>query len=162
MRRFFENRQMGRGAMIVAIVALCVGLGGGAFAAKLKLSKNAVKTKNIKNNAVTERKIADGAISGAKLNAGAVASKVSIISKHPGQTLNVNAGESNAGTVTCPAGYIAIAGQADWVSPTNVLEEMQMISTHRDDTNPAVWHIRMGSNNGDQVWRLFATCIKVD
>jgi hypothetical protein len=53
--------------MVVAIVALLVGLGGGAYAAKLKLGKNAVKTKNIKNKAVTEAKIGDGAVTDSKL-----------------------------------------------------------------------------------------------
>jgi hypothetical protein len=59
-------------AMIVAIIALIVGLGGGAYAAKIKLGKNAVKTKNIKNEAVTEAKIANGAVSSGKLGGSAV------------------------------------------------------------------------------------------
>ena len=55
-------------AMIVAIIALCLAIGGTAVAGgKLKLGKNAVKTKNIKNGAVTEAKIANGAISSGKL-----------------------------------------------------------------------------------------------
>lgn len=60
-------------AMIVALVALMVGLGGGAYAAKVKLGKNAVKTKNIKNGAVTEKKIAPAdrgkAVAWAEVNA---------------------------------------------------------------------------------------------
>jgi hypothetical protein len=54
-------------AMVVAIIALIVGLGSGAYAAKIKLGKNVVKTKNIKNEAVTEAKIAKGAVSEAKI-----------------------------------------------------------------------------------------------
>lgn len=46
-------------AMVVALIALLVGLGGGAYAAKkIKLGKNTVKTKNIKNEAVTDQKLA--------------------------------------------------------------------------------------------------------
>ena len=46
-------------AVVIAIVALLVGLGGGAYAAKkIKLGKGTVKTKNIKDGAVTEQKIA--------------------------------------------------------------------------------------------------------
>jgi hypothetical protein len=45
-------------AMIVAVLALFVALGGSAYA----LKKNSVKTKNIKNNAVKTKKIADGAV----------------------------------------------------------------------------------------------------
>jgi hypothetical protein len=70
-------------AMIVALLALCLAVGGTAFAA-VKLGKNAVKTKNIKNgavteakiagNAVTEAKIANGAVTGSKIASGAVGS----------------------------------------------------------------------------------------
>lgn len=44
-------------AMIVALIALFVALGGASYAA-VKLKKNAVKTKNIANKAVTEKKLA--------------------------------------------------------------------------------------------------------
>jgi hypothetical protein len=54
------NRSMPRAAMLVAICALVVAVGGGAYAA-VKLKKNAVKTKNIKNGAVTSPKIAASA-----------------------------------------------------------------------------------------------------
>jgi hypothetical protein len=56
-------------AMVVAIIALIVGLGSGAYAAKIKLGKNVVKTKNIKNEAVTEAKIAKGAVTESRLAA---------------------------------------------------------------------------------------------
>jgi hypothetical protein len=58
--------------MIVAIIALFVGLGSGAYAAKIKLGKNVVKTKNIKNEAVTEAKIAKGAVTDSRIANGAV------------------------------------------------------------------------------------------
>jgi hypothetical protein len=58
-------------AMVVAVLALCVALGGTSFAA-VKLGKNAVKTKNIKNNAVTSGKIANGAVTEGKIAANAV------------------------------------------------------------------------------------------
>jgi hypothetical protein len=54
-------------AMIVAIIALIVALGGTAYAAKKigskQLKKNAVTTKKIKNGAVTAPKLANGVIS---------------------------------------------------------------------------------------------------
>ena len=65
MRKLFARRPSP--AMIVALVALCLGAGGTAIAAKVKLGKNVVKTKNIKNGAVTEKKIGNGAVSAAKL-----------------------------------------------------------------------------------------------
>jgi hypothetical protein len=58
-------------AMIVALLALCLAVGGTAFAA-VKLGKNAVKTKNIKNGAVTEAKIAGNAVTEGKIAGGAV------------------------------------------------------------------------------------------
>ncbi len=63
-------------AMIVAIVALIVAMGGSAYAAHKigshQLRKNAVTTKKIKDDAVTGSKIANGAITGGKLASGAV------------------------------------------------------------------------------------------
>jgi hypothetical protein len=161
MRKFFENRQMGRGAMIVAIVALCVGLGGGAYAATLTLKNKSVTTKKLKNGAVTTKKLKTGAVTGEKLAAGAVAGKVSII-KQPGETVNPTAGNSVAGTITCPAGYQAIAGQAALVNPLNTDSNMGIISSRRDDSNPALWLIRVGTDEGNQSWQLSATCIKFD
>jgi hypothetical protein len=58
-------------AMLVAFLALFVGMSGVGYAA-LKLKPNSVKTKNIKNGAVTETKIADGAATGTKIADGAV------------------------------------------------------------------------------------------
>jgi hypothetical protein len=53
-------------AMVVALLALCLAVGGTAIAAT-KLGKNAVKTKNIKNGAVKESKIAGNAVTESKL-----------------------------------------------------------------------------------------------
>src|ERR1700704_515580 len=58
-------------AMVVAILALCLAVGGTAFAA-VKLGKSAVKTKNIKDGAVTESKIAANAVTESKIANGAV------------------------------------------------------------------------------------------
>jgi hypothetical protein len=60
-------------AMLVACLALFIALGSGAYAVKLKLKPNSVKTKNIRTGAVTERKIAAGAVSTAKFAATAKA-----------------------------------------------------------------------------------------
>lgn len=61
-------------AMVVALLALSLAVGGSAVAAgKLKLGKNAVKTKNLKNGAVTEAKIGNGAVTAGKLGGSAKA-----------------------------------------------------------------------------------------
>ena len=48
-------------AMVVALLALFVALGGGAYAA-LKLPKNSVGSKQIKANAVNSSKVKDGSL----------------------------------------------------------------------------------------------------
>jgi len=58
-------------ALVISVIALFVALGTGAYAG-IKLGKNAVKTKSIKNGAVTEPKIAGGAVTSGKLANGAV------------------------------------------------------------------------------------------
>jgi len=55
-------------ALVIALVALFVALGGSAYA----LSRNSVKSKNIKNGAVTTKKIKNKAVTAGKLAPGAV------------------------------------------------------------------------------------------
>ena len=59
-------------AMVVACLALFVGLGSGAYAAKVKLKANQVKAKNIARGAVTGSKIGSGAVSMGKIANSAV------------------------------------------------------------------------------------------
>src|ERR1700742_2683163 len=68
-----RNPRLGRPspAMVVAIIALCVALGGGAYAAT-KIPKKSVGTKQLKGSAVTEGKLADNAVTAKKIAAGAV------------------------------------------------------------------------------------------
>jgi hypothetical protein len=54
-------------ANVIATIALFLALGGGAYAAKVKLGKNAVKTKSIKNLAVTEAKLGNNAVTEKKV-----------------------------------------------------------------------------------------------
>ena len=56
MRRFV-TRYVPSPAMVVACAALAVALGGTGYAA-LKLPRNSVGTKQLKNSAVTNRKLA--------------------------------------------------------------------------------------------------------
>jgi hypothetical protein len=61
-------------ALVISVIALFVALGSGAYAVKVKLGKNVVKTKSIKNGAVTEPKLASGSVTSGKLANGAVTS----------------------------------------------------------------------------------------
>jgi hypothetical protein len=121
------NRAMPSAAMAVALLALGIAIGGGAYAAATKLKKNSVKTKTIKNKAVTEAKLADGAVSAAKIKDGAVgAAKITDGA--------VSAAKISGGAVTsaklgaCPTGTILFAGGCfettaravtDWYTASN-------------------------------------------
>ena len=55
-------------ALVIALIALFVALGGTSFAAINALPKNSVGTKQLKKNAVTGVKIKNGAVTAAKIN----------------------------------------------------------------------------------------------
>jgi hypothetical protein len=59
-------------AMVVAFIALLLGLGGGAYAQQL--SNNSVGSKQLKNNAVTTKKIQNGAVNSNKVKNGSLVS----------------------------------------------------------------------------------------
>lgn len=54
-------------ANVMATIAVFIALGGASYAA-LKLPKNSVGTKQIKDNAITAAKIRNGAVGGSKIN----------------------------------------------------------------------------------------------
>lgn len=90
-------------ATVIACIALFVALSGAAMAAKVTLSKNAVKTKNIANGAVTTPKLRNGAVTGAKLRNGAVTgAKIANGTIGSGQLANgsVRSGQLGGGVVT--------------------------------------------------------------
>jgi hypothetical protein len=87
-------------SMAVALLALFLAIGGaGALAAKSKLGKNAVKTKNITNKAVTGPKIADGAVGPAKLAPGTILTTATVHSDRDGNLLPAG---SSPGTGVAP------------------------------------------------------------
>jgi Collagen triple helix repeat (20 copies) len=59
-------------AMVVAFIALLLGLGGGAYAQRM--ANNSVGTKQLKNNAVTTKKIQNGAVNSNKVRNGSLMS----------------------------------------------------------------------------------------
>jgi hypothetical protein len=60
-------------AMVVAVIALILSLGGAAYAG-VKIGKGAVGAKQLKGNAVTTDKIQNGAVTAAKVQDGAIGS----------------------------------------------------------------------------------------
>ena len=59
-------------AMVVAFIALLLGLGGGAYAQRM--ANNSVGTRQLKNNAVTTQKIRNGAVTSSKVRNGSLMS----------------------------------------------------------------------------------------
>jgi hypothetical protein len=55
-------------ALVIALIALFVALGGSSYAAINSLPKNSVGSKQLKNNAVTGSKIKNGAVTAGKIN----------------------------------------------------------------------------------------------
>jgi hypothetical protein len=106
--------------MIIAIVALIVGLGGTAIAAKnhkrIKLPKNSVGSRQLKRKAATAPKIANNAVNGRKVANGSLTGAdidLAQLGTVPSATDAAHAG--NADTVsghpaTCPSGTTLIRG----------------------------------------------------
>jgi hypothetical protein len=84
-------------ALIISLVALFIALGGTGYAA-LKLPRNSVGTKQLKNNAVTGAKVKNGSITGKDL-------KLSAIGTVPAATNSTNA--TNAANANALQGHPA-------------------------------------------------------
>ncbi len=69
------NRRLPSAAIVISLLAFGIAIGGGAYAAGVKLKAGSVKTKTIKNNAVKTAKIANNAVTEAKIKDGSVTSK---------------------------------------------------------------------------------------
>jgi hypothetical protein len=67
--RLSPSRATGPVALVVALLALVVALGGTSYAA-VTLAKNSVGTKQLKNNAVVSAKVKDGSLTAADFAAG--------------------------------------------------------------------------------------------
>jgi hypothetical protein len=113
-----SRKRLGRPspAMIVAVIALIAALTGSAVAAKQKLDKNSVGSRQIKRKAVTTGKIANNAVNGQKVANSSLTGEDINLSKLgtvPAATEAAHAG--NADTVTghpasCPSGTTLIRG----------------------------------------------------
>lgn len=123
-------------AMIVAIIALIVALGGTGFAAGFKIGKNSVGSRQLRPRSVTGSKIANNAVNGTKVANNSVTGddvdlgKLGIV---PSASSSAQAGNANtvAGhAAACPGGTTLIRGVCfDSVS------------------NPAVGSVQEAANN---------------
>lgn len=113
------SRKIGRPspAMVVAVIALIVALGGTAVAAHtLKLPKNSVGTRQLKRKAVTTGKLANNAVNGAKVANGSLTGadiNLGALGKVPSAGTADSAGNSNTvggHAAACPGGTTLIRG----------------------------------------------------
>lgn len=105
-------------AMIVAVIALIVALGGTAIAAKsvIKLPKNSVGSRQLKKKSVTTGKLANNAVNGAKVANGSLTGQdinLGALGKVPSAVQADSAGNSNTvggHSASCPGGTILLRG----------------------------------------------------
>jgi hypothetical protein len=98
-------------ANVMATIAVFIALGGASYAA-VKVPKNSVGTKQIKNGAITGAKIKSGAVTGAKIAAGGIT----------GADINL----STLGPVPS-AGHAATADQASSAARANVAGSVETL-----------------------------------
>ena len=114
-------------AVVVAVIALIVALGGTALAAGL--GKNSVGTKQLKAKAVTGPKIANNAVNGSKVANGSLTGSdinLSQLGTVPSASSSTEAGNANtvAGhAAACPGGTVLIRGVCFDSSPSSQLIE---------------------------------------
>jgi hypothetical protein len=103
-------------AMVIAIVALIVGLGGTAVAGKLKLEKNSVGSRQIKRKAVTAPKVANNAVNGRKVANSSLTggdidlSQLGTVPSATEATHAANADAVSGHPAACPSGTTLIRG----------------------------------------------------
>ena len=150
MRNFFNPAQMSRGSMVVAILALCVAMAGGAYAAN-NIGKGAVEAKNIANGAVSAKKIQKGAIA-----------KRVVITQVSGGNLSVGANKSAATTAACPNGTQAISGGAEQLNPSNGTSDGGSIESSFRSSNVKNWTLRIDNPGSAKTFAVSALCIKIN
>jgi hypothetical protein len=120
-------------AMIIAIVALIVALGGTALAAGL--GKNSVGTKQLKSKAVTGPKIANNAVNGTKVANNSLSGSdinLAALGTVPNASASTEAGNANtvAGhAASCPGGTVLIRGVCfDSAASSQLIEGVEAAS----------------------------------
>lgn len=91
-------------AMLVAVLALFVALGGASYAA-VKIGKGSVTTKALKKNAVTTKKIANGAVTEAKIATAARGRAVAWAEVNADGTIKAARGITAANVVVAGGGF---------------------------------------------------------
>jgi hypothetical protein len=97
-------------ANVMATVAVFIALGGASYAA-VKLPKNSVGTRQIKNNAITAAKIKNGAVTGPKVKVGSLGTVPSAAHATNADSANHAASADTATTAGTAANAVALGGR---------------------------------------------------
>jgi hypothetical protein len=167
-------------ALIVAIVALIVALGGTSYAA-LYLPSNVVGTSQLKKGAVTTRKIKNGAVTGNKVAANTITGgniQLSTLGTVPSATSATSATTANGldgvqivagptvstsstqgqGTAACPSGMQAIGGDAVLDSSNTYVDNVGIQSSGATDNQVSV-EVTNPNQPSSISFNAYAVCI---
>lgn len=142
-------------AMIVAVAALVVALGGSAYAVNKvgtkQLKKNAVSTKKIKDDAVTAAKLANNAVTQAKLANGAASGDLNIVMRH-GPSVGVPPSNPTTAEASCQPGERATGGGV-----FNKGVQLEQIVSSYPTPNPTPPSDPTGDGASPTGWRVVVT-----
>jgi hypothetical protein len=124
-------------AVVIAVIALIVALGGTALAAGL--GKNSVGSRQLKAKAVTGAKIANNAVNGTKVANGSLSGSdinLNALGTVPNASASTEAGNANtvAGhAAACPGGTLLIRGVCFDASASGPVEKVEIASERCTD-----------------------------
>jgi len=151
-------------AMVVALTALAIAIGGTSYAA-LRIPARSVGTTQLKPNAVTGAKVANHSLTGDDINAGALDGVMAsgfqklfyktvqgpVIPPAPG----LDTPSVGTASAFCDDGQRAIGGGARLEAP----DAMEAVDSF-PDANGTVWtvHATNGDTTGSHTFTVFAIC----
>jgi hypothetical protein len=173
-------------AMVVALIALSVALGGVGYA--MSLPRNSVGTKQLKKNAVNSSKVKNRSLlakdfKAGQLPAGATGPQglqgpqgvqgtpgqngaagapgaTKVVIREAAADSTAPAGTNNTSTATCNAGEVPVGGGAKLSLGTIV--DMQVSESYPNDTNadgkPDEWIVNVTANTNDVSFKARVVC----
>jgi hypothetical protein len=158
--------------MGVALLALFVALGGGAYAA-VSAPANSVGTKQIKNGAVTRTKLANNAVTSAKVKDGSLLAQDFKAGQLPAgppgpqgvaktvivkQDMTLPPGASGSPVALCPSGDHVTGGGYD--ANSSVMNYVHAQEPTAVSGHPDGWTVSVVNNSGSTVtFSAFALCV---
>jgi len=165
MSRMIARRLVPSPAMVVAVTALIVAVGGTSYAVT-RLPARSVGTAQLKNNAVTGAKVGSDALTGADIKestlegvpAGALSGvKIETASALVPPAASLDTPGVAAASALCGEGFRAIAGGAKLEVP-----ETGEIADSSPDAGGSVWtvHVANGDTSSAHGFTAYAICVR--